>query len=150
MAPVPGLRSPYETTLGIVYFARMLDKIRLHAKGELPEEYAKYIGDCPGTFDQRCCRFLKISYADVTARTLQGGSDEEILEWAFTNGHRPNEEEIEVWNGFMMKRGWRDSASARLKFRIEEGGYPNDGTILTMFDYLDYDEGRPLRKHEEA
>lgn len=150
MANVPGLRSPYVTTLGIVYFARMLDKIRLNAKGELPEEYVKYIGDCDGVFDQRCCRFLNISYNELTARTLQGGTDEEILEWAFTSGHRPSDEEIEVWNGFMTKRGWRDAASARLKFRLEESGLPTDGTIATMFDYIDADEGRPLHKNEYA
>jgi hypothetical protein len=36
---VPGLRSLYEKVGGIVYFGRMLDKIRLHASGRLPEGY---------------------------------------------------------------------------------------------------------------
>jgi hypothetical protein len=27
--------SPYQETLGLIYFARMLDKIRLQARGEL-------------------------------------------------------------------------------------------------------------------
>jgi hypothetical protein len=36
---VPGLRSSYEKVGGIVYFGRMLDKIRLHASGRLPEGY---------------------------------------------------------------------------------------------------------------
>jgi Domain of unknown function (DUF5069) len=36
---VEGLRSPYEKVGGLVYFGRMLDKIRLFAKDELPSEY---------------------------------------------------------------------------------------------------------------
>jgi len=34
-----GLRSPYDKVGGLLYFGRMLDKIRSHAKGELPLEY---------------------------------------------------------------------------------------------------------------
>lgn len=36
---VPGIRSSYEKVGGIVYFGRMLDKIRLHAAGQLPDGY---------------------------------------------------------------------------------------------------------------
>ena len=32
-------RSPYDMVGGVIYFARMLDKIRLHASGLLPEAY---------------------------------------------------------------------------------------------------------------
>lgn len=145
MPSVLGLRSPHEQTLGIVYFARMLDKIRLHAKGELPADYVDFVGDQSGVFDQRCCRFLQISYSELTTRTLAGGTDEEILQWAFTTGHRPSDEEIEIWNGFMTKRGWRDAATPRLQFRLKEAGLPQDGSIQTMFDFIDADEGRPVR-----
>lgn len=34
---IPGLRSPSATVRGLVYFGRMLDKIRLAAAGKLPE-----------------------------------------------------------------------------------------------------------------
>lgn len=36
---VPGLRSGYEEVGGICFFDRMLDKIRLHAAGQLPTDY---------------------------------------------------------------------------------------------------------------
>ena len=36
MAHVPGLRSPSEQVNGLVYFGRMLDKIRLTEAGKLP------------------------------------------------------------------------------------------------------------------
>ena len=42
---VPGLRSPYLKVGRLVYFGRMLDKIRLHAAGKLPEaDYGANLG----------------------------------------------------------------------------------------------------------
>jgi hypothetical protein len=37
-------KSPKEMTRGMIYFPRMLDKIRLHARGELHEDYHKNFG----------------------------------------------------------------------------------------------------------
>jgi uncharacterized protein DUF5069 len=37
-------KSPKETTKGMMYFPRMLDKIRLHARGGLHEDYFKNFG----------------------------------------------------------------------------------------------------------
>ena len=72
---LPGLRSPHEMFGGIVYFGRMLDKIRLHSNGKLPDEWATMVGDShAGSFDSRCCHFLGIAYADLTTETLKGGS----------------------------------------------------------------------------
>ena len=67
----------------MIYFARMLDKIRLFASGELLEDFCNNLG---GGFDARCVDFLRVNYADLTARVLQGGSDEEILKWCYENG----------------------------------------------------------------
>jgi hypothetical protein len=36
---IPGLRSCYDKVGRLIYFGRMLDKIRLHAAGQLPPEY---------------------------------------------------------------------------------------------------------------
>jgi gluconokinase len=93
------------------------------------------------SFDDRCCKFLRIDYAALEAETLKGESDAELLAWAFANGRKPSEEEIEVWNGFMTKRGWRDSGTQRLNERLAEIGLP-PGTVETMFEFIDLDEGR--------
>ena len=139
---IPGLRSPSEQVGGIVYFGRMLDKMRLNAEGKLPEEWAAMVGQGhAGSFDSRCCLFLHIEYPDLLEQTLKGGGDGELLEWAFAKGRKPTHEEIEVWNGFMMKRGWRDSGSQRVKERLKEIGLEPD-TVRTMFDFIDLDEGR--------
>jgi hypothetical protein len=137
---IPGLRSPSQQVNGLVYFGRMLDKIRL--RDQLPEAWRAMRGaPSPNTFDARCCRFLGIDYAAIQAETLKGGTDEELLAWAFRNGRKPTDEEIEIWNAFMTKRGWRDSSTQRLNERLAEIGLP-PGTVETMFEFIDIDEGR--------
>ncbi len=140
MPLVPGLRSPYAKVGRIVYFGRMLDKIRLNAAGRLP--LADYGANLGKGFDRRCCLFLRISYEDLKAQVLRGDmSDEQLLAWAEQRGGRRDDEECEIWNGFMVKRGWCDSGISNLKQRIQESGFEAKN-ILTMFDYIDYDEGR--------
>ena len=136
------IRSPRDLTGGIVIFARVLSKIRLQAEGKLPEGY--HLGMVPGnrTFDDRLCQFLGIDFEALTARTLEGGTDEEILEWCFTHGRRPDAEQIEVWNAFLTKRGWRDSGSPGLVKNKEEAGLAHRDDLQTYFDVMDVEEGR--------
>ncbi len=140
---IPGLRSPFDQVNGLVYFGRMLDKIRVAAAGKLPADWEAARGTkSPNSFDSRCCRFLKVDYAALEAQTLEGDrSDAELLEWAFQHGRRPSQEEIEIWNAFMTKRGWRDAGTQRLNERLAEIGLP-PGTVQTMFEFIDLDEGR--------
>lgn len=139
---IPGLRSPHEKVGGLVYFGRMLDKIKLHAQGKLPADYHNALG---GGFDARCCAFLGVKYEDVVARVKLGGEDQDILEWCFTNGRKPSTEDIEIWNSYLRKRGWRDDASKRLAERKQEFGISNRDDIQTFFDLLDLDEGYEIR-----
>jgi gluconokinase len=139
---IPGLRGPGEKIKGIVYFGRMVDKIRLAAAATLPEDWHPPLGmKVKGSFDWRCCHFLQIDYAALQAEALKGGSDDSLMEWAFAHGRQPSEEEVTVWNGFMTKRGWRDEGTKRLNERLAEIGLP-PGTVLTMFEFIDLDEGR--------
>ena len=144
---VPHLRSPYAKVGGIHYVVRMFDKIRLQAAHQLPAEYQPNLGT---GFDGRVLSFLWIEYPALVERVKQGGSDEEILEWAFNQGRRPSAEEIEVWNDFMRKRGWNDEVSERLAQRKAENGFEARTDILTMFDYIDADEGRDPKVTSKA
>jgi Domain of unknown function (DUF5069) len=144
MPNIPGLRSPYAKVGRIVFFGRMLDKIKLHAAGTLPPEYVANLGDdTPGVFDYRCCKFLGVSYDEVRAKAIEGGSDEDVLAWAEGMAPRRSDEDCTVWNAFLMKRGWHDPAAnvQRLKERIKESGLEGK-PIETFFDYIDFDEGR--------
>ncbi|HEY4257744.1 MAG TPA: DUF5069 domain-containing protein [Candidatus Udaeobacter sp.] len=137
--------SDYIETKGLIYFARMLDKIRLKAAGKLPPGYFTGVDEDPTMFDARCTRFLAVNYDDLVERTLKGGSDEEILEWCFEQGRRPSDEEISIWNAFLMKRGWRDEASADLQAAKQRSGLSDRNDIQTWVDLHDVEEGRTPR-----
>jgi gluconokinase len=142
MPNIPGLRSPYDRVGRLVYFGRMLDKIRLHAAGRLPPEYVANLGETnPRFFDARCCRFLGIRYSDLVARFAQGDGDEQLLAWAHAHGTPRSDEECAIWNAYMAKLGWRDEVSDRLKLRIAEYGLSGRG-VETFFDMFDADEDR--------
>ncbi len=131
--------SAYQETLGMIYFARMLDKIRLHSAGNLRDDFCENLGS---GLDGRCVNFLRVAYADLVARTLLGGSDEDILRWCFENGREPNEGDIFVWNQFLKKVGWQDGVSEILVRRKQESGLEGRDEIMTMAEYFEYDEGR--------
>jgi len=135
-------RSPYDTIHGLVYFLRMIDKIRLHAAGQLGEDYIPNLGQA---FDHRCCLFLGVNYEELAAIVRSGLSDEDVWSWVVRHGVAPTDEQTEVWNGFMTKRGWRDEAASTLQRRLKEGGFEKRTDIQTMFDYIELDEGRQLR-----
>ena len=125
----------------MIYFARMLDKIRLHAKGELREDCHANLG-MAGRADWLCCGYLRLEYEALKARVLEGGTDEEILEWCFANGRRLNEMDVLIWNEFIRKRGWNDSATGRLTSWKEESGHGDRAELMTIPDYTDVLEGR--------
>ena len=126
MPHIPGLRSCYAKVGRFIYFGRMLDKIRLHAAGQLPPEYVEKLGDEQFlTLDGRLCRFLGVPYADIRTRTLEGGSDEEC----------------HMWNRFIAKLGWRDERSHVLPQRITDSGLQGK-VVETVIDHIEYDEGR--------
>lgn len=141
---IPGLRSPHEKVGTLVYFGRMLDKIRLHAAGKLPADYIPNLGD---GFDKACVQLLGLPYDTVVERVKQGGSDEELLAWCREKGRPLIDQDMYVWNEFMRKRGWNDSGSERLQQRKAEGGFGGRDDIQTFFDYIDADEGRPVTSH---
>ena len=128
-------------TRGMMYFPRMLDKIRQYARGELHEDYHKNLGG-PRTLDGACCNFLRVNYDDLRERVLQGGTDEEILEWCFQSGRQLNEGDVVIWNAFASKLGWRDSFTSVLNERKKKYGIADRTDILTIPDLIDFDEGR--------
>lgn len=132
-------------TNGVNFFARMLEKIRLHDSGELPPDY-NFVGngvwDC---FDARFCRFFGVDETALSTRTLDGGTNDEILEWCFQKFGRPNEEKISFWNSFAAKRGWNDESSEELEQVKNGSGFGGRADIQTWIDYHDADEGRTPR-----
>lgn len=128
-------------TGGIMYFPRMLDKIRLHARGELAEDYHPNLGKQRAA-DGAICNFLRVNYVDLCERVKQGGTDEEILEWCFEKGRRLNRGDLVIWNGFASKLGWRDFATPNLERSKKEHGISERHDIATVPDMIDFEEKR--------
>jgi gluconokinase len=134
-------KSPKESTKGMMYLPRMLDKIRLHAKGELSEEYHPNLGR-PKTADGACTNFLRVNYGVLTQRVLKGGTDEEILDWCYTNGRRLNEGDLTVWNAYVSKLGWNDFASPVLDEAKQKSEATHRTDLNTITEWIDFEEKR--------
>jgi hypothetical protein len=141
MPRVDGLRSPYDKTLGgLHHLGRMLDKIRLMQAGRLPEDYHRNYGLSVG-LDGQLCGFLNVKFEDIAARALQGGTDEELAEWIFAHGLRPNRTQAQVWNEHSRKLGWNDRmATFVTKIKGEMG--LADHPACTTFELIEHNEER--------
>ncbi|MFT3990964.1 MAG: DUF5069 domain-containing protein [Luteolibacter sp.] len=131
--------SAYQQTFGMIYFARLLDKIRKHAAGELREDFIDNLGK---GFDDRCVKFLDVEYHTLTTKTLEGGSDENLLEWCFESGRRLTPNDIWIWNEYLRKVGWNDNTTELLERRKREAGLEGRAEIQTMLELFEHDEGR--------
>jgi hypothetical protein len=135
--------SDHVKTRGVVYFARMLSKIRLHAAGQLPTDYVVHLGFANDTtLDARFCRFWALDYEKVKARALQSGTDEEVFDDLFAGRQPLNVEHVFAWNLFLLKRGWRDSASDGVAAGKVAAGLAHRDDIQTWADLHDVEEGR--------
>jgi len=132
--------SAYTPTNGMLYFARMLDKMRKYAKGSLREDFWQHLGK---GLDGRICNYLRIDYTALREECLQQQlDDQQLLAWCFENGRALDESDIHIWNEFVRKLGWNDEVSAVLQKRIGESGLQAHSGINTMLEYFEYDEGR--------
>lgn len=127
---------------GLVYFPRMLDKIRLQAAGRLGPEYHPFLGE---GFDGRLCRFLGVSYAFVRELVLAGGADREILIRCLATGQARTAEEVQAWSQEAAAFGRAEAAAGSYQ-RLEENkaaqGLAHRADILTFFDFYEVDEKR--------
>jgi len=145
---VEGLRSPYQKVGGLYHFARMLDKIRLHLAGQLPDEYHPNFGLHAG-LDGHLCGLLGIEHGELYKRVQQGGSDGDIADWCFQRGLRPNKMQTRIWNEFARKFGWNDLAGKFLARVKLEDGLDHRTDIVTVFELIDLREGRERESPNE-
>ncbi len=131
--------SPKTEINGIPYFARMCQKIRLHGVGELHPDLQQNLGRA---MDAWTCQFFGVDYDVLKQTVLAGKTDQEALVWAQETGMQRPDHERDWWCSFMRNVGFQDALAVRLRERIEESGLSDRDDILTMFDYIDADEGR--------
>lgn len=131
--------SPLDEVNGVLYFPRMIDKIRLFAQGELRGDLHDNLGK---GLDGWLCDFLRVKYDELKARVLEGGTNEELLFWCEQQGRDLNDTDKILWRSFTTKLGWNDRATALLQKRKAESGLQHRDDIVTMAHYIDVDEGR--------
>ena len=137
--------SDYVSTEGVIFFARLLDKLRLKEQGLLPADYNVAGSANQDCFDARLCRFFNFDPHQLIDRVRVGGSDEEILEWCFERFGRPDQEKIQFWNSFVIKHGWRDESAKELEDVKKANGLADRADVQTWVDFHDVDEGRSPR-----
>jgi len=132
--------SPNEETGGLVYFPRMCEKIRLMAESRLHPDLHDNLGK---GMDLWTCEFLEVDYQDFAKRVLEDKLDNEAaLNWARENGKHHTDLVAGWWNCWMKTVGFRDKLAEVLERRIAESGLTDRTDLITMFDYIDADEGR--------
>jgi len=134
-------RSASDLVGGIVYFARMCDKIRLQAAGKLTEDYHDHLGK--GS-DARMCSYLRVSYEALKVKVLSTPDDADVFEWCRQIGRELTEIDVQVWNGFARKRGWNDpdgGSEMLAKFKTAADMADRED-VRTFFEFYDADEGR--------
>jgi hypothetical protein len=131
--------SPAEAVNGLLYFPRMLNKIRLAAAGRLRGDLHENLGK---GMDGWLCEFLRVDYAALKDRVLAGGSDEEILDWCESQSRPLSETDKLIWRDYTLKLGWNDRLTPLLERRKRESGLRDRVEIVTMAHYIDADEGR--------
>lgn len=131
--------SPYTETAGMLYFPRMLNKIRLFEQGSLREDFHDFMGK---GLDDRCCDFLRISYSSLKNEVLKEKDDEVILKWCYSQGRELNENDLLIWSHFIKKLGWNDHVSESVINRKKESNLAHRDDIITMAQYMEVDEGR--------
>lgn len=140
-APAP-LRSPRESLGGYILLPRLIDKVRLFAKGQLPQAYAANLLGAEHTLDGRFLAFTGLNAEALRQAILSSRTDEDVLAWVHDHAKPATALEKQAW-AEQIDRFRPDAALAEYRRRI----YPHlaagvDVTSVSVLDLIDMDEGR--------
>ncbi len=136
------LRSPRETLGGYVILPRLIDKVRLHARGKLPPEYHPQLLAPEPALDGRFLAFTGLDAGRLRAAILSSPDDATVLSWVERHGKPRTDAEKTAWAGAIdayrpdSKRAARRAQNyPTVAARFDVGG-------MSVFDLIDLDEGR--------
>ncbi|MBS0156964.1 MAG: DUF5069 domain-containing protein [Nitrospira sp.] len=136
------LRSPRERLGGYVILPRLIDKVRLHAQGLLPEPYVPFLLRPGLSLDGRFLAFTGLQREALRQAVLSNDDDEAILAWVTATALLHTSQEIEAWSDGLV-RLQPDRALARLLGRLSpELAKQVEFTQHPLFDLIDMDERR--------
>lgn len=139
----PSLRSPRERLGGYLLLPRLIDKVRLHAKGALPPEYVGHLLKPPEfTLDGRFLSFTGLDAEKLREAVLTAENDEAILAWVERYAIRHTAAEKEAWaKAIAAARPMPETVAYRKKMYPELAAQVDLGAI-NVLDMIDMDEGR--------
>ena len=137
-------RSPKEQVGGLCHLGRLIDKIRMRKAGQIQDYNYLTVG-----FDKYLLDKLEIQGVDLEKRALEGGTDEEIVDWVKANGKALTDEEKAQWNEMVLNgRPKNDQAQQRFNAKVEDvakkRGISVDQLpkVSTWADCIELDEDR--------
>lgn len=136
------LRSPRVRLGGYVILPRLIDKVRLHAEGLLPESYVPFLLRPGLPLDGRFLAFTGIQPEALRQAVCSIDDDEAILVWVTEAAPPHDPQEIEAWSDG-LERLRPDRALARFLTRLSpELATQVEFTQHPLFDLIDMDERR--------
>ena len=137
-------RSPKFRLGGIAHLGRLIDKIRLRHAGGIPDYNYLTVG-----FDKYLLDLLNLDGEELERQVLQGGTDEDILQWVKSRAGHLSETDLDRWNDRILTGGPQDEAARRrfqarlndvaAKRGVAVGALP---AVSTWADLIELDEGR--------
>ncbi|MBS0169469.1 MAG: DUF5069 domain-containing protein [Nitrospira sp.] len=138
----PRLRSPRERLGGYVILPRLIDKVRLHAQGLLPESYVPFLLRPGLPLDGRFLALTGLQPEALRQAVLSNAEERDILSWVSAASVRHSPQHIEAWSE-ALEQIRPDRALARFLGRLSpELAKQVDFTQHPLFDLIDMDEGR--------
>lgn len=131
------LRSPREMAMGLIHLPRLIDKIRLAARGELPGYNYLTTG-----FDKYLLELLGLTPAAFEAAVLAAPDDAAVIRWLETNARRLTKEDKDAFNRRILEIGPTDEQRRR-RFRVLlDETDPTRTEINSFVELIDLAEGR--------
>jgi len=131
------LRSPREKAMGLVHLPRLIDKVRLHLRGELPGYNYLTSG-----FDKMLLELLNVSAAAFEALVSQHSDEGRLLEALRGMARSLSEQEKEEFNKKILSVGPSDEARSQRFRRLLDGVDPSRTDVRSFVDLIDLTEGR--------
>jgi hypothetical protein len=133
-------RSAKDKLAGLVSFKRVIDKAKAHNEGHLGE----YDYDCP--HDKPFFEFLGTNGDEFARRVKELETDDEIAGWVKSDFlSKKSQAEIDAFNDARTK-WYPDPGSHGEEYfnGLRDNVAPGRSDVVTWFDLLDLDEGRPV------
>ena len=141
----PPIRSPRETLGGYVILPRLIDKVRLHARGKLQTEYHPQLLAPEPALDGRFLAFTGLDAGRLRAAILASPDDAAVLSWVERYGQPRTDAEKTAWAEAIDTYRPDPERTTRRAQNYPTVAARFDVGALSVFDVIDLDEGRITR-----